>query len=74
MGRDMAKKAVVDKASRKKVYFDKSIKIRRDSGIIEALDTMMDNSGISSSKYIVQALTEKLIRDGYLQEQQPEEN
>lgn len=74
MGRDMAKKAVTDRASHKKIYYERGIKIRKDSGVPEALEDMTNRSGIPVSKYIIQALTEKLIRDGYLQEQQPEEN
>lgn len=73
MGRDMAKKNIADYRWAKENTTRVTIKIRNDSGIPDAIEKMQEN-GCTKNKYIIQALTEKLIRDGYLQEQQPEEN
>lgn len=73
MGRDMAKKNIADYRWTKENTTRVTIKIRNDSGIPDAIEKMQEN-GYTKNSYIIQALTEKLIRDGYLQEQQPEEN
>lgn len=43
-----------------------SVKIRNDSGIIEALETATSTAKMSKNAYIVSAVYEKLIADGYL--------
>lgn len=73
MGRDMAKKNIADYRWTKENCKMFSIKVRYDSGIPDAIERIRAD-GHSNNSYIVQALTEKLIRDGYLPEQQPEEN
>ena len=42
-----------------------NMKIRNDSGIPDAIDRVKSD-GISANSYAIQALREKLIRDGYL--------
>ena len=66
MARDMAKKNVADYRWTKDNCKMFSVKIRYDTGIPEAIEGVK-NSGKSANAYIVEALTEKLIRDGYLQ-------
>ena len=66
MARDMAKKYVSDMESRKRIYTERSIRFRNDSGIKEALDEMSGKTGQSVASFIVDAVREKLIADGYL--------
>lgn len=40
--------------------------IRVDSGIPVAIDKAVEDSGLSKNQYLIAALREKLIRDGYL--------
>lgn len=65
MARDMAKKAISDLRSQQKHYKVFGMKIRRDSGILEAMDENYKRTGIAPSTYARIALCEKLIRDGY---------
>ncbi len=62
----MAKKYVSDMESRKRIYTERSIRFRNDSGIKEALDEMSGKTGQSVASFIVDAVREKLIADGYL--------
>ena len=41
-------------------------KVRIDSGIPEAMVRATNATGLTANAYVVEALTEKLIRDGYL--------
>lgn len=66
MGRDMAKKAITDLKSQQKVYKQLNMKIRKDSGIFEALYENEKRTGIAPATYAQRALREKLIADGYL--------
>ncbi|MBQ4075582.1 MAG: hypothetical protein IJD39_10330 [Clostridia bacterium] len=66
MARDMAKKAVSDLKSQQKHYKQVTMKIRKDSGIIEALEENYQKTGVAPATYAQAALREKLIRDGYL--------
>lgn len=65
MGRDMAKKAASDYRWEKENTMRINLKIRNDSGLPEAIARMQED-GQSRNAYAIQALTEKLIRDGYL--------
>ena len=65
MARDMKKKAVADLKSQQKHYKQITMKIRRESGIIEALEVVENTIGIAPATYAQNALREKLIRDGY---------
>ena len=65
MARDMAKKNIADYRWTKDNCKMFSIKIRYDSGIPRALEEVK-LSGTSANAYIVEALAEKLKRDGYL--------
>ena len=66
MARDMAKKNVADYRWTKENCKMFSVKIRNDSGIIEALETATSTAKMSKNAYIVSAVYEKLISDGYL--------
>lgn len=68
--RDMAKKQVSDYRWAKNNCSRITIKVRNDSGIPEAMGKMSSSSGKSNNAYIIEALTEKLRRDGYLPEQE----
>lgn len=72
MARDMAKKAVSDLRSQQKHYKQVTMKIRRDSGIIEALEDCEGKTGVAAATYAQAALREALIRDGYLSEKSEE--
>lgn len=69
MARDMAKKAVADMRFEAKTYDRFSVKVRKESGIQEALESASTKAGISKNAYVVAAVQEKLIRDGYLSEE-----
>ena len=73
MGRDMAKKAVTDLKSQQKIYKQLTMKIRRDSGIFEALYENEKKTGVAPATYAQQVLRKQLIADGYLQQSDPEE-
>ena len=47
-----------------------SIKVRKSVGMIEAIEKMTMETGTPRNAYIIKAVCEKLIRDGYLQENQ----
>lgn len=49
----------------KKTYTRVSLSIRQDSGITERLDKAAAGTGASRQAYIIQAITEKLEKDGY---------
>ena len=66
MGRDMAKKAAADLKSQQKVYKQVTMKIRKDSGIYEAMKKCEEETGIAPATYAQNALVERLTRDGYL--------
>ena len=66
MGRDMAKKAVTDLKSQQKIYKQLTMKIRRDSGIFEALYENEKKTGVAPATYAQQVLRKQLIADGYL--------
>jgi len=65
MGRDMAKKAVSDARFQAKCYDRFSVKIRKDSGILQFLNEASAKSDISKNAYVIAAVVEKLQRDGY---------
>ena len=45
-----------------------SIRIQNSSGVMDALEKAMADTGKTRHGYIVDAIREKLIRDGYMQE------
>lgn len=67
MARDMKKKAASDLRSQQKVYKQVTMKIRKDSGIYEALKKYEEDTGIAPATYAQNALIEKLKHDGYLE-------
>lgn len=67
MARDMAKKAAADLKSQQKVYKQVTMKIRKDSGIYEALQECEKQTGVAPATYAQLAVVEKLRRDGFLQ-------
>ena len=73
MARDRATKAAADLKSQQKHYKQVTMKIRRDSGIIEALNTCENATGEAPATYAQRVLREALIRDGYLTETQESE-
>lgn len=68
MTRDMQKKYASDLKSQQKIYKQITMKIRKDSGILEAVSECEEKTGIAPSTYAQNALIEKLRRDGYLQD------
>ena len=74
MARDMAKKYITDRKWAKENTFTLCLRVRNDSGIPNAIGRVKSD-GISANSYAIQALREKLIRDGYLsaEPQPPEE-
>ena len=68
MARDMVKKAINDLKSQQKNYKQVTMKIRRDSGIYEALQECEKKTGVAPATYAQRALVECLRRDGFLQE------
>ena len=49
-------------------YHQFYLRIRRDSGIMEALRKMSSETGESTNSYITEAVKRKLISDGYMSE------
>lgn len=66
MTRDMQKKYASDYKWEKENTMRVNLKIRNDSGIPQAIERLRSN-GISANAYTIEALAEKLRRDGYLQ-------
>ena len=64
----MKKKAIADRESVHRIYYQRGIKIRKDSGIPDALEQMSAKTGVGVSTYIIIAIKEKLINDGYMNE------
>lgn len=54
-------------AERDAAYKSLSVKLRKDSGLLEYLDALCGEIGVSVSSYTRQALIGKLKRDGYLE-------
>lgn len=46
-----------------------NLKIRNDSGLVEVIDKVRVCTNDSRNSYIIAAVREKLIRDGYLSEE-----
>ena len=46
-----------------------NLKIRNDSGLVEIIDKVRVCTNDSRNSYIIAAVREKLIRDGYLSEE-----
>ncbi len=53
---------------RRQNYHQFYLRVRKDSGIMEALQEMHDNTGDSVNGYIVETVKRKLIADGYMHE------
>lgn len=70
MARDMAKKAVSDLRSQQKHYKQLTMKIRRDSGVFDALEARAAATGEATATFAQRVLREALIRDGYLSPQE----
>ena len=66
VARDMAKKYAADTISQAKLYDRFSVKVRKDSGIFDAMNAAANKTGISKNNYVVQAVVRQLIADGYL--------
>lgn len=43
-------------------------RVRKDSGIMDALRKMSDETGVSINGYITESVKQKLIADGYMSE------
>lgn len=65
MARDMAKKYEADKRSQAKHYDRFSVKVRKDSGLMEKMNAAANKAGVSKNKYVVDAVVAKLRADGY---------
>jgi len=66
MGRDKAKQYASNRAYDKRTFHERSLRIRKDSGIVEALEAMTSLTGVSASKYMLNSITNSLLKDGYL--------
>ena len=49
-------------------YVQVNLKIRKDSGIIEALNLMTEVTGMPKTEYIRDAVQDRLREDGYMPE------
>lgn len=63
-GKDLSSNERWKKENSKTITF----RVMNSTGIYEALKVMEDSSGKSRSSYILAAIKEALIRDGYLSE------
>ena len=72
MAKDMAKKNAYDEAWKKENTVMCGIRIQRRSGIPDAMDKAIAEGKTTKNAYIIAALREKLIRDGYLTPETPE--
>lgn len=70
---DLSRRSAIALKSQQKIYKQLTMKIRKDSGIFEALYQHQDATGIAPATYAQAALVAALRKDGYLPEQ-PEEN
>ena len=68
MARDVAKKSAADYRWEKDNCDRINLKIRKDSGLVSAIDAARENCGDSRNSYILKVLREALTRDGYLKE------
>lgn len=57
-------------AHHSKVNPNVGVKIRKDSGILEAIDKAIKGTSVTRSDYMREALREALIRDGYMSEEE----
>ena len=53
---------------RRQNYHQFYLRVRKDSGIMEALQKMHDDTGDSINSFIVETVKRKLIADGYMHE------
>lgn len=74
MGRDMERRAAYNQAWKKENTMQYAVRVGKASGIPDAFETAKAATGLSSNAYLLQALTEKLIRDGYLKPEESQEN
>ena len=58
-------KAQVDYARDRKISDVFSLKIRKNTGIVDALNLVCEQKQLSRNAYIIEAIREKLVRDGY---------
>lgn len=65
MARDMVKKRVADEKWMKEHTTIFSIRLQNASGIPTALARIMAEKCVTRNGYVIEALREKLIRDGY---------
>ena len=49
-------------------YVQLNLKIRKDSGIIDALNLMTELTGMPKTEYIRDVLVDRLLEDGYMPE------
>ena len=49
-------------------YHQFYLRVRKDSGIMDALQKLRDESGDSINAYITESVRQKLIADGYMPE------
>ena len=58
-------KGKIDYERDKKLSDFIGVKVRKSTGMAAALNKMSDDTGISKNAYIINAVCEKLIQDGY---------
>lgn len=68
--KDKAAKYAYDVAWQKENSIKLTVRVMNSSGIPAALEVARNDSGLTNSGYVIAALREKLIRDGYLTEKQ----
>lgn len=54
-------------AYKKEVYHQMNVRIRKDSGILDALELAHKVTGMPKAEYIRVSIEEKLIADGYME-------
>lgn len=67
--RDMENAKKLSEEWKKKNYTRIGWKVRKESQLAESFKKECEKQGISEAEFAKQALTEKLIRDGYLRKE-----
>lgn len=72
MARDMVKKNAFDEKWKKENTLQCGVRIQNSTGIPNALERALTDTGVTKNAYIIAAIREKLTRDGYLKAGEPD--
>ena len=73
MGRDMERRAAYNEAWKKENSKQYAVRVTNSSGIPDALEKAKADLNLTSGGFLMLAIREKLIRDGYLQPEESQE-